>query len=468
MDEIKEHFSRILDIDCSSSISSVVLSKFYAFVGLIGEESNVNVYGYKDLEQDKCKSIAPKYILENNHGGISKLVLSPCKNLLMGLTCYGWIYIWNIQKLNNVNKDIEMSTEQVDNTYKVENNKNYSAGEITVIKPDIFFMNGHPGDSICVEFINSNLIVAAGINPGSSITFLSVKTGKRIGQYISRKNEISGLAWPMYYKMDEKEIKEQNFELAVFSFTSIAIERSSSGGGFWVAIGGSNGLITLIYLPHATITKIEKLSETNNIENEEINLTSTDFLWKCHQVSELSTEIKSLVWRPRNSNSTGLCLVCGTDDSLLRYCFIDTENKNILVKKINLVKITDGTSTCSEINSIAFPIDGQNNSMVAVGFNRFSSAKRHPIFVTSENLTKKSQSFSSFKVYIQDVVKCSNSNINNSTGNGSNGTSTYTHFYCIGNHYDIITSVYISPCSRYIASSSIDGHLHIYKKSKAE
>ncbi|KAH8583737.1 uncharacterized protein ELE39_001483 [Cryptosporidium sp. chipmunk genotype I] len=461
MDEIQEHFSKILDIDCSSSVSSVVLSDFYVFVGLIGEESNVNVYCYKDLEDNKDKSFTPKYILENNHGGISKLVLSPCKSLLMGLTCYGWIYIWNIEQLgSNANKDIEMSTEEAENRFNVEISSIGLAEGIFVIKPDVFFMNGHPGDSICVEFINSKLIVAAGVNPGSSITFISVKTGRRVSQYISRKNEISGLAWPIYYKFGEKEMKEQDFELAVFSFTNIAIERSSSSGGCWIALGGSNGLITLIYLPCVTITKIEKLSESDNIENEEVNLSSTDFLWKCHQVSELSTEIKSLIWRPRNNINTGLCLVCGTDDSLLRYCFIEAENKNIIVKKVNLVKITDGTSTCSEINSISFSVDGQNNSVLAVGFNKFSSSKRHPIFVTSENLTKKSQSFSSFKVYIQDVVAYSN--------NSNNGMlSTYTHFYCIGNHYDIITSVYISPCSKYIASSSIDRHLHIYKKSKA-
>lgn len=460
MDGIQENFSKTLDIDCNSSISSVVLTEFYAFVGLIGEESNVNVYCYKDHEDNKDKNYKPKYILENNHGGISKLVLSPCKNLLMGLTCYGWIYIWNIEQLgNNTNNDVEMSIEENNNKSNIKSNINELTEEIPVIKPDIFFMNGHPGDSICVEFINSKIIIAAGINPGSSITFISVKTGKRVGQYISRKNEISGLAWPMYYKFDEKEIKEQNFELAVFSFTNIAIERSSSSGGCWIALGGSNGLITLIYLPFATISKFEKLYETINIENEDINLSNTEFLWKCHQVSELSTEIKSLVWRPRNNNNTGLCLVYGTDDSLLRYCFIEAENKNIMIKKVNLVKITDGTSTCSEINSISFPMDGQNNSILAVGFNRFSSAKRHPIFATSENLTKKSQSFSSFKVYIQDVITYSN-NSNNAT------SSTYTHFYCIGNHYDIITSVHISPCCRYIASSSIDGHVHIYKKSK--
>ncbi|KAJ1604512.1 hypothetical protein OJ252_3703 [Cryptosporidium canis] len=457
MDEVNEQFSRILDINCGSSVSSIVLTEQYAFVGLIGEESNVNVYSYRDLECSGDRSPAPRYILENKHGGISKLVLSPCGSLLMGLTCYGWIYIWNIGALAGAGEATGMDLEDATN---VGPSGSSGSLEVVMVKPEIFFMNGHPGDSTCVEFVNSNLIVAAGINPGGSITFVSVRTGRRVGQYISRKNEISGLAWPMYYKLDEKEIKEQNFELAVFSFTNIAIDRSSSSGGCWIALGGSNGLISLIYLPHATISKIERFDESNSIDDEDMNLSATDFLWKCHQISEFSTEIKSLMWRPRPNNNAGLCLVCGTNDSLLRYCFIETENKSILVKKVNLVKITDGTSTCSEINSISFPMSGPNNSsIVAVGFNKFSSSKVHPIFVTSENLSKKSQSFSSFKVYVQDVA--------NPSGSGSVGAAPIqTHFYCIGSHTDIITCVYISPCSGYIASSSIDGHLHIYKKTR--
>lgn len=457
MDEVNGQFSRILDVNCGSSISSVVLTEHYVFVGLIGEESNVNVYRYP--EDYASGVIAPKYVLENNHGGVSKLVLSPCKNLLMGVTCYGWIYIWNIEQLSSEDtRDVEMSTGETEGAFGGGADKTSQTQELASLKPEIFFMNGHPGDSICAEFINSGLIVAAGINPGSSISFISVKTGRRVGQYISRKSEISGPAWPMYHRLDEKEIKEQNFELAMYSFTSIAVDRSSSSGGCWIALGGSHGLISLVYLPHVTISKIEQFEQDSRARGEEMNLSATDFLWKCHQVSEFSTEIKSLVWRPRYSNNTGLCLVCGTNDSLLRYCFIETENKNILVKKINLVKITDGTSTCSEISSISFPVSGQNSSMVAVGFNKFSSAKRHPIFVTSENLTKKSQSFSSFKVYIQDIAP------HQIESNGGQVASTY--FYCSGSHSDIITCVCISPCNRYVASSSIDGHLHIYKKSQ--
>ncbi|KAF7458749.1 WD40 repeat containing protein [Cryptosporidium felis] len=433
----QERFLAALDINCGSSISSVVFTENYVLAGLLGEESNVKAYSYRNLNKYEFNGVTPRYILENNHGGVSRLVLSPCRNILMGLTCYGWIYIWNIEILR-----VDMEEE---------------VGETAMIKPERVFNNGHPGDSICAEFLNSEVIIAAGISPGSSFSLISVKTGRRIGQYVSRKSELMGLAWPMYHQMDEREIKEADFELAVYAFTSIAIDRSSSSGGCWVALGGSNGLIALIYLPSVTISKVERLDEIANLENEDINLSESDFLWKCQQISELSTEIRSVAWRPRSGSNAGLCLVCGTNDSLLRYCFIEVENKTIHAKKINLVKITDGTSTSSEINSISFPSDGSNNSMVAVGFNRFYSAKKHPIFATSENLSKKTQSFSSFKVYVQDTVE---------PGNSSNNLPPQTYFYSPGGHNDIITEVKISPCNRYIASSSVDGHLHIYNKSR--
>ncbi|KAH7648902.1 hypothetical protein FG379_001271 [Cryptosporidium bovis] len=469
-----KEFHKKIDLNCNSGISSVILTDNYAFTGLIGEGSNVNVYNYKKLDENikNYEHYTPDYILENNHGGISKLVISPCKNLILGVTCYGWIYIWDISVLPNVND--------------VNGSINNDEGKI--IKPKISFVNNHPGDSICVDFINSNIIVTAGINPGYSISFISVKTGRRIAQYISRKNELSGLAWPFYFKTEEKDPKDNNnvgdpnssvnnnLELAIYFFTNIAIERSSSSGGCWIALGSTNGFVTVIYLPCIVINKIEKYVEErnstdngNNVSEDELQLKGSDILWKCQQISELPTEIRSLSWRPRNissnnnstgSNSNSICLVCGTCDSLLRYCFIETEDKEIIIKKINLVKITDGTSNSSEINSISFPQNSGHNSssMIAIAFNKLSSSKRHPILVSSDNSNKKIQSFSSFNVYLQDIIPV----LNNSNNNG--GSAMQTYFYCIGIHNDLITCVFISPCCNYIASSSLDGHLHIYTR----
>ncbi|KAH8739874.1 hypothetical protein FG386_001691 [Cryptosporidium ryanae] len=481
-----KEFHKEIDLNCKSGISSVILTDNYVFAGLIGEESNVNVYNYKETNENikDYEYYTPDYILENNHGGISKLVISPCKNLLLGVTCYGWIYIWDISVLSHLgDKDNKMN--------------DYS--KVESIKPKLSFVNNHPGDSICVDFINSNIIVTAGINPGYSISFISVKTGKKIASYLSRKNEISGLAWPFYFKTNEKDPKDiknvgdpnasvndnatdsnNNLELAIYFFTNIAIERSSTSGGCWIALGSTNGFITVIYLSCVIINKMEKYieerdsankdSNKNNDSEDELHLKSSDILWKCQQISELSTDIHSLSWRPRNnsfsnnnttaSNSNSICLVCGTCDSLLRYCFIETEDREIIIKKINLVKITDGMSNSSEINSISFPQNPCSNSspMIAVAFNKLSSSKRHPIFVSSDSNNKKIQSFSSFNVYVQDTIHVTNDSNNN------NGVTTQTYFYCIGIHQDIVTCVYISPCCNYIASSSLDGHLHIYTR----
>lgn len=490
----KGEFHKKFDINCNSGISSVVTTENFVFVGLIGEESNVNVYSYKGLLETNGDSgyCSPRYVLENNHGGISKLVISPCKNLILGVTCYGWIYIWDIGILNNTSGlDVGMN----------DGKDAGINGETQMIKPRISFVGSHPGDSICVDFVNSNIIVTAGINPGYSISFISAKSGKKIAHYISKKNELSGLAWPFYFKAEEKDIKENsnnasdsndslsnkdinnsNLELAIYSFTNIAIERSSSSGGCWIALGSTNGFVTVIYLPFTVISRIEKHEEKSSaLENDdhrsedELNLRGSDILWKCHQVSELSTEIRSLSWRPRNissssggqtgSGSNSICLVCGTCDSLLRYCFIETEDKEIAIKRINLVKITDGTSNFSEINSISFSQSSGNNAspspIIAVAFNKLSSSKRHPIMVSSDN-SKKMQPFSSFNVYVQDTILVSN---DQSSDSGCSNGVLQTYFYCIGVHHDLVTSVYVSPCCSYIASSSIDGHLHIYTRS---
>ncbi|EEA08054.1 uncharacterized protein CMU_031950 [Cryptosporidium muris RN66] len=413
---------------CEAPLASVTTIHDYVFASFIGDDSKIKVYKIDISEADKT---ILKHIcyLESKHGGLTRLVSSPNKMNILGVTCYGWIYGWNINDIKEIN---------------------YSNNSINILpKPRLCCTIGHPGESICIDFLNNNIFIVAGINPGSSIIFVSVETGKVLARNISQTDETSSLAWPVYYSVEEKDRKHLKQELAIYSFTTIAVELSLSGG-CWIALGDSNGFIVIFYIASSVISRIEERIYSEDFKNE-ILLSNNDILWVSHQICELCTEIRSLCWRPRTQSQQSLCLVCGTTDSLIRYCFIESDRKILSIKRVNLVKTTDGTFSNGEIRSLAFSqLENDKSQTLIAACNMFSSSKKHPLFISSDKISRRNQSFCSFKVYTQDYQ-----------GNNSSGIIP---IYSIGTHQDLITCICASSCGKYILSVSIDKVIRLYSR----